>query len=309
MNKNSKIYITGHTGMVGKTLHDHLISQGYQNIITSNSQELDLRNQTSVKELFETNKPEYVFHIAAKVGGIMANIENPATFLYDNLMINSNVINSAYESNVKKLLFFGSSCIYPRECLQPMKEEYILTGPFEPTNEGYAISKIAGLKLCEYYNKQYKTDFLTIIPPNLYGENEKYDEKNSHVLISLLHKFHKAKIENQKEIILWGTGVARREFMHVKDAVRACEFFMQNISAKNIEDKFVNVGTGEDISIKELALLIAKKLNYEGEIKWDSSKPDGMPQKLMDVSKMKELGFEPEVKLEAGIDSFIKYLF
>lgn len=309
MDHNTKIFITGHTGMVGKTVLEYLISKGYKNLLTATSKELDLKNQLEVGNFFKSKKPEYVLHYAAKVGGIMANIESPATFLYDNLMINANIINSAFEHKVKKLLFLGSSCIYPRECPQPMKEEYMLTGPLEPTNEGYAISKIAGLKLCEYYNHQYKTDFITILPPNLYGDNEHYDEKHSHVLISLLHKIHAAKENSEKEITLWGTGSARREFIHVRDVARASEFFIQNISAEDMAGKFINVGTGVDISIKELAELIAKKLDFKGKLLWDRSKPDGMPQKLMDVSRMRAFKFEPKISLDEGIDLFIDYLF
>ncbi len=307
MNKDSKIYISGHNGMVGKTMLDLLKKEGYTNIITRDSKKLDLKDQKAVEEFFKSKKPEYVFHFAAKVGGIMANIENPATFLYDNLMISSNVIHSSHKFKVKKLINLGSSCIYPRECEQPMKEEYLLTGKLEPTNEGYALAKIIGLKLCETYNIQHKTDFISLMPCNLYGINERFDINHSHVLAALIMKFHKAKTENLPSVTLWGTGKAKREFLYVEDLSKAILHFATNYSSEDLNNEFINIGSGEDISIKDLAELIKKIVGYEGEVEWDSSKPDGMPRKLLDISKMKEYEFTPETSLEKGIKKTYKY--
>jgi GDP-L-fucose synthase len=307
MNKNSKIYISGHAGMVGKTLWQLLKEKGYKNLIGKKSSELDLRDAEETEKFFRTEKPEYVFHLAAKVGGIMDNIEHPADFLHDNLAISLNIINCAYEFGVKKLLNLGSSCVYPRNCKQPMKEEYLLSGGLEPTNEAYALAKISALKLCEYYNKQYGTDFTSLMPCNLYGINEKFDPKYSHVISGLILKFHNAKIKNDKNITLWGTGKARREFLYVEDFVKIALFFMEKFSVKDLNNSFINIGSGKDVSIKELAHVIADIVDYKGEIKWDLTKPDGMPEKLMDVKKMKKFWSPPLISLEKGIKLTYNY--
>jgi GDP-L-fucose synthase len=307
--KTSKILVTGSSGMVGKNMCELLESKGFENIIKVSSKEVDLRDQKATATFFEDQKPEYVFHFAAKVGGIMANINDPIGFCHDNLMISSNVIMSSYKAGVKKLINLGSSCIYPRLCPQPIKEEYMLTGEYEPTNEGYAIAKTAALKLCEYLNKQNNTCFLTIIPPNLYGEYERFDAVNSHVLISLVHKFHDAVESKAKNIELWGTGNPVREFLYVKDLTKAALYFMENVTVEQVGNMHTNVGTGEGISIQALAEMIAQKMNFKGEIKFDKTKPDGMPKKVMDISRLKKLGFVPETDLSSGLDRFIKYLF
>lgn len=301
MNKDVKIYVAGHTGMVGFATVKLFKEEGFNNIVTRTSKELDLKNETAVSEFFENEKPEIVVLAAAKVGGIQANINNPAVFLYDNLKIQNNVIHSAYSSGVKKLVFLGSSCIYPREAPQPMKEEYILTGKLEPTNEGYAIAKIAGIKLLESYKKQYGFDSISLMPCNLYGPNDSFDVVNSHVLSALVKKFTDAVNDKKKEIVLWGSGIARREFMHVDDCARAIFFMLRNYGG----DDFVNVGPGNDVSIKELAELIAGYTGFEGQILWDSSKPDGMLRKCMDVSRMQKLGFIPSISLESGVKQMI----
>ncbi|MFC1655704.1 GDP-L-fucose synthase family protein [Patescibacteria group bacterium] len=306
MQKDSKIYISGHTGMVGKTMYDFLQNNGYTNLVVRTSSELDLRNQKQVNEFFEKEKPEYVFHFAAKVGGIMANVNNPAEFFYDNVMITSNVIHGAYKSGVKKLLNLGSSCIYPAKCEQPMKEEHLMTGTLEPTNEGYALAKIIGLKLCETYNKQNETNFISLMPCNIYGVNEHFDLKNSHVLSALVKKFVDAKSAGQKSVTLWGAGVARREFMYSEDVAEACHYFMQNFDAKDLPS-FVNIGSGTDVSIKELAELISSAVGFEGDIEYDTSKPDGMLQKLLNVDKAKSLGWSSKVSLEEGVQKTINY--
>ncbi len=297
MKKESKIYIAGHTGMVGSTLLEELLSRGFNNIIFQNSLELDLRNQKDVLNYFSANRPDYAFLIAGKVGGIQANIEQPATFLYDNLMIASNVINAAKKFNAKKLLFLGSSCIYPRLAEQPMKEEYLLTGKLEPTNEGYAIGKIAGIKLCEYFNKEFNTNFISIIPPNLFGPGDNFSTEHSHVISALIKKFHLAKLETRNKVTIWGTGNARREFMLTEDLVDGLIFLMNNYN----ESVPINIGTSNDISIKELAKVIKAVVGYKGEIEWDKSKPDGMPQKLMDSTRIQNLGWKPEASFEEAI--------
>jgi GDP-L-fucose synthase len=271
-----------------------------------NSKELDLRNQKNVEEYFNINKPDYVFHLAAKVGGIAANIQSPAEFLYDNLMIEGNVIESSRKNSVEKLLFLGSSCIYPRECPQPMKEEYLLTGKLEPTNEGYALAKICGLKMCENYNKQYGTNFINLMPPNIYGINDHFDFKNSHVISSLITKFNDAKEKNQEVVEVWGTGISRREFLFVEDVADAMFYFMKNYSAKEI-GPFVNIGSGEDISIKGLAFLIKDITQYSGEIKFDETKPDGMPKKLLDSSKAAGFGWKAKTNLRTGLEKTINW--
>ena len=304
--ENKKILITGSNGMVGKALVKNLREKGCENLLLPDFEELDLRKQKDVENYFKINKPELVFHLAAKVGGIAANIASPAEFLYDNLIMGCNVMESAKNNSVEKLLFLGSSCIYPRECPQPMKEEYLLTGKLEPTNEGYALGKICGLKLCEYYNKQYGTNFISLMPPNMYGINDHFDSKNSHVVSALITKFCNAKENNLESVEVWGTGVARREFLFVEDAVDAMIYFMENISAKEI-GAFVNIGCGEDISIKELALLIKELVGYSGELKFDATKPDGMPKKLLDSSKAESLGWKAKTSFRDGLEKTIDW--
>lgn len=303
MELKSKIYIAGHTGMVGSSIIRTLKLRGYTNIIFRKSSELDLKNQTAVNNFFAQESPEYVFLAAAKVGGIGANIERPAEFLYDNLLINSNVIHAAYQYQVRKLLFLGSSCIYPRLSPQPMKEEYLLDGKLEPTNEGYALGKIIGIKLCEYYNKQYNTSFISAMPPNLYGENDNFHPKHSHVIAALIAKFHKAKVNQAIEVTIWGTGSARREFLYVDDAADACVFLMENYNSS----EHINIGSGKDISILELAELVASIVGYKGTILKDTTKPDGMPRKLMDSSKISGLGWVYKFDLSSGIRKTYEY--
>lgn len=306
MDKNAKIYIAGHAGMVGSSVVRFLKEKGYKNLILKSIEELDLRNQKLVDEFMAQERPEYVFLFAAKVGGIKANIEYPAEFLYDNLMIESNLINGSYKNGVKKLLYLGSSCIYPRVCRQPMKEEYLLSGKLEPTNEGYAIAKIAGLKLCTYYNKQYNTNFITLIPPNLYGPNDNFNPQTSHVISSLVRKFIEAKKVNSKSIELWGTGKARREFLFVDDLADAAIYFMEKYDAKGLPE-FINVGFGSDVTIRQLAELIKEKTGYAGKIAWNSSMPDGMPRKLLDSSRSRKLGWRPKTDLREGIAKTIEW--
>lgn len=302
MQKDSKIYIAGHRGMVGSALIRVLKKNGYTNIITKTSKELDLRKQEDVAHFFETEQPEYVFLAAAKVGGIHANNCYRAEFLYDNLMIEANIIHSAYKNNVTRLLFLGSSCIYPKMALQPLKEEYLLTGPLEPTNEPYAIAKIAGIKLCETYKSQYGCDFFSAMPTNLYGPNDNYDLENSHVLPALIRKFHTAKVNNDDSVQIWGTGSPKREFLHVDDLAEACIFLMLHPNPPALS----NIGCGEDISIKDLALTVKKVVGFEGELTFDTTKPDGTPRKLMDLSVLHELGWKHKIELEEGIGSVYK---
>jgi len=297
MDKNSKIYIAGHRGMVGSAILRKLQYEGFSNFILRTSKELDLRNQSAVKEFFSKEKPEYVFLAAAKVGGINANNTYRAEFLYENLMIQNNVIHSAYENKVKKLMFLGSSCIYPKLAQQPLKEEYLLTGLLEQTNEPYAIAKITGIKMCDAYRTQYGCNFISVMPTNLYGQNDNYDLNNSHVLPALIKKMHTAKIENKNFVEVWGTGKPLREFMHVDDLADASFFLMNNWN----ETGFMNVGVGEDISIKDLALIIKKIVDYKGELQFDTTKPDGTPRKLMDVSKLHKMGWKHKINLEQGI--------
>lgn len=297
MQKEDKIYIAGHKGMVGGAINRCLTKQGYINILFRTSKELDLRIQQAVQQFFEEEKPAYVFLAAAKVGGIMANNTYRAEFLYDNLMIETNIIHAAYTSGVKKLMFLGSSCIYPKMAPQPLKEDYLLTGPLEGTNEPYAIAKIAGIKLCEAYRDQYGCNFISAMPTNLYGIGDNYHPKNSHVLPALIRKFHEAKENNTSSVTVWGSGNPMREFLYADDLAEACVFLMKNYNEK----QFVNIGTGEDLTIKELALMIKSIIGFEGEIIFDSSKPDGTPRKLMDVSKLSELGWKYHTSLEAGI--------
>lgn len=299
MKKDSKIYVAGHRGMVGSAIIRKLKDEGFTNIISRTSKELDLRNQEAVNTFFESEKPDYIILAAAKVGGIHANNVYRAEFLYDNLMIEANVINAAYMSKVDKLLFLGSSCIYPKLASQPLKEEYLLTGELEQTNEPYAIAKIAGIKLCESYRDQYGCNFISAMPTNLYGPNDNYDLNNSHVLPALLRKFHTAKIEGVKEVEVWGTGSPKREFLHVDDLAEACFFLLENYNEKEL----VNIGCGEDISIKDLALTIKKVVGFEGELKFDTSKPDGTPRKLLSMDKLHQLGWKHKIELEEGIKS------
>jgi GDP-L-fucose synthase len=297
MNKNDKIYIAGHRGMVGSAILKKLQSEGLVNFSLKTSSELDLRNQTDVNSFFEKEKPGYVFMAAAKVGGILANNTYRAEFLYDNIMIQSNIIDAAYKNNVKKLLFLGSSCIYPKLAPQPLKENYLLSGELEPTNEPYAIAKIAGIKMCDAYRAQYGCNFISVMPTNLYGSNDNYDLKNSHVLPALIRKFHEAKIKNEPEVIIWGTGKPRREFLHSDDLADACFFLMKEYD----QPGFVNIGSGKDIEINELAILIKNIIGYTGNIKHDLTKPDGTPQKLLDVTKLKMMGWVAKISLEEGI--------
>jgi GDP-L-fucose synthase len=297
MKKESKIYISGHTGMVGSAILRALQKEGYNNIIFRTSKELDLRNQKDTEEFFEKEKPEYVFLASAKVGGILANNIYPADFMYDNIMIEMNVINSAYKNNVSKLLFLGSSCIYPKLASQPISEDSLLTGSLEPTNEAYALAKISGLKYCEYLNRQYKTNFITAMPTNLYGINDNYHPENSHVLPALIRKFHEAKQANAEKVVVWGTGNPKREFMFVDDLADACIYLMHNYEG----DTTVNLGTGKDVTIKELALLISKIVDFKGTIEFDTSKPDGTPRKLLNVEKLASLGWKYKTELEEGV--------
>ena len=305
MEKDSKIYIAGHRGMVGSAIHRRLKKEGYEDFVFRTSDELDLRNQQAVADFFAKEKPCYVFLAAAKVGGILANNTYRAEFLYDNIMIQSNVIENSYRQGIKKLLFLGSSCIYPRLAPQPLKEEYFLTGLFEHTNEPYAIAKIAGIKMCDAYRNQYGCNFISVMPTNLYGPNDNYDLKNSHVLPALIRKFHEAKINDQPEVIVWGSGSPRREFLHADDMADACMFLMKNYS----EEGLINIGVGEDLSIKELAEMIKEITGYKGKIIFDVSKPDGTPRKLMDVTKLSTLGWKASIGLKEGIASVYKEKF
>ncbi len=297
MEKSSKIYVAGHRGMVGSALLRKLKAEGYQNFVLRTSKELDLKNQEAVQEFFRTEKPEYVFLAAAKVGGILANNVYRGEFLYDNLMIQNNVIHASYQFGVKKLMFLGSSCIYPKMAPQPLKEDYLLTGPLEPTNEPYAIAKIAGIKLCDAYRHQYGCNFISVMPTNLYGPNDNYDLQSSHVLPALIRKIHEAKLNGDASVVLWGTGKPRREFLHADDLADACYYLMENYDQEGL----VNVGTGEDIEIGELALMIREVVGYTGSIEHDLSKPDGTPRKLMDVSKLHSFGWKHKINLREGL--------
>lgn len=297
MDINSKVYIAGHRGMVGSAIKRRLEAAGFTNFVTRTSAQLDLRNQQAVADFFAAEKPDYVFLAAAKVGGIHANNTFRGEFLYDNLMIQNNVIHQSYLSGVKKLLFLGSSCIYPKLAPQPLKEEYLLTGELEPTNEPYAIAKIAGIKLCDAYRSQYGCNFISVMPTNLYGPNDNYDLNNSHVLPALIRKFHEAKLANAPAVTMWGTGTPRREFLHADDLADACYYLMEQYN----EPGLVNIGVGDDIPIKDLALLIKKVVGYEGEIEHDLTKPDGTPRKLMDVSKLHAMGWKHKIGLEEGL--------
>ena len=307
---NKKIYIAGHNGMVGSAIHRQLEKLGYNNLLLRSFNELDLRKQTEVEKFFLKEKPEYVIIAAAKVGGILANNTYRAEFLYDNLMIQNNLIHSSYLVNVEKLIFLGSSCIYPKLAPQPLKEEYLLSGYLEYTNEPYAVAKIAGIKMCENYYKQYGSDFFSVMPTNLYGINDNFDLKTSHVLPALIRKFHEAKTDKKKKVILWGTGKPLREFLYVDDLAEAVVYLMEKINANNIYEKGIthlNIGTGKDLSISELASLISEVIGFKGEIEYDASKPDGTPRKLLDVSRINELGWKYKTELREGIELTYKW--
>lgn len=297
MNKNAKIYVAGHRGLVGSAIHRSLIRQGFDNLIARSRSELDLLKTDQVNDFFKKNKPEYVFLAAAKVGGILANKQYKADFIYQNLQVQNNVIEAAHQNGVKKLVFLGSSCIYPRDSQQPIKEEYLLAGPLEETNDAYAIAKIAGIKMCQSYWEQHGDQFISVMPTNLYGFNDNFNLQTAHVLPAMLRKFHEAKKNNQPTVTLWGTGTAKREFLFVDDMADACVYLMNNYAQPEI----INIGTGEDVSIKELAQLIQKIVGYQGEIQWDNSKPDGTPRKLLDVTRLHQAGWQHQIPLEDGI--------
>lgn len=309
MEQNAKIYVAGHAGLVGSALIKQLQKSGHTNILTKTFHELDLRRQQNVENFFALERPDYVFLAAAKVGGIHANNTYKAEFIYDNLMIATNIIHAAYKHNVKKLLNFGSSCIYPKLAPQPLKEASLLTGPLEPTNEPYAIAKIAAIKLCQYYNEQYNTNFISVMPTNLYGPNDNFDLENAHVLPTLIRKFHTAKTQKQKSVTLWGTGAPYREFLYVDDLAQAVVFLMQNYGYKEI-GPLINIGTGQDITIKQLAQQIQKTVGFSGKITFDTTKPDGTPRKLLDITKIHKLGWQAGVSLTQGIKKTYQwYLF
>jgi GDP-L-fucose synthase len=297
MEQKSRIYVAGHRGLVGSAIYRELQRQGFANVFGRTRAELDLLDAEAVATFFDHERPEYVFLAAARVGGIKANDEHPATFLYENLQIQNNVIHSAYKFGAKKLLFLGSSCIYPRLAPQPMREEHLLTGPLEKTNEWYAIAKIAGLKMCQAYRRQYGCDFISTMPTNMYGPNDNFDLESSHVIPALIRKFHEAKTSGASEVVCWGSGTPRREFLYSDDLARACVFLMQKYS----EEQFVNVGTGVDVTIKELAELVGKVTGFQGKIRWDTTQPDGTPRKLLEISRLRDLGWSPQVALPDGL--------
>ena len=299
MNKQARIFVAGHRGMVGSALVRRLGAEGYQNVITRSRKELDLTDQAAVNRFFESEKIDVVLLAAARVGGILANATRPGEFIYENLVIETNVIHAAYRARVERLVFFGSSCIYPKQCPQPIREEYLLTSPLEPTNDAYAIAKIAGLKLCEAYNREYNTQYVALMPTNLYGPNDNYDLKSSHVLPALLRKAHEAKLNGDATLTVWGSGTPRREFLHVDDLAAATLFVLEH----NVTEGLFNVGVGEDLSIRELAQCICKVVGFEGELVFDASKPDGTPRKLLDVSRLTQMGWQATIGLEDGIAS------
>ncbi len=297
MNHDAKIYVAGHRGLVGSAIVRCLHKEGYSNLLTATSNELDLREQAEVRGFFSGEKPDYVFLAAARVGGILANSGYPADFIYQNLMIEVNVIESARQAGVEKLVFLGSSCIYPRLAPQPLKEEYLLTGSLEPSNEWYAVAKIAGIKLCQAYQRQYGCQFISVMPTNLYGPQDNFDSERSHVIPAMIRKFHQAKVDGEPEVIIWGTGTPRREFLHVDDCAEACVFLMNGYSGKEI----VNIGVGKDISIAELADRVRRIVGYEGKLVFDTGKPDGTPRKLLDTSRLNTLGWQAKITLEDGV--------
>lgn len=297
MDKNARIYVAGHRGMVGSALVRELQAHGYDNLVTRTHAELDLTNQSAVERFFDEAKVDVVLLAAARVGGIFANASQPASFIYENLAIETNVIHAAYQAGVQRLVFFGSSCIYPKACPQPIREEYLLTSALEPTNDAYAIAKIAGLKLCESYNRQYGTQYVAVMPTNLYGPNDNYDLKSSHVLPALIRKAHEAKLNGDAALTVWGTGTPRREFLHVDDLAAATRFILE----RDVTEGLYNVGVGVDLSIRELAECIARIVGYRGQLVFDTSKPDGTPQKLLDVSRLREMGWQAQIGLEDGI--------
>lgn len=298
MEKSAKIYIAGHRGMVGSAIYRKLQKEGFENLVTKTSEELDLRSQQAVADFFAQERPEHVFLAAAKVGGIVANNTYRADFLYENLAIQNNVIHQSYLTGVKKLMFLGSSCIYPKLASQPLKEDYLLTGLLEHTNEPYAIAKIAGIKMCDAYRDQYGCNFVSVMPTNLYGYNDNYHPQNSHVLPALIRKIHEAKVNDEKQVTVWGSGTPLREFLFADDLADACYFLMQNYNEPNL----INIGTGHDLTIKDLALLIKDVLGFEGELVFDTTKPDGTPRKLMDVTKLHNLGWKHKIELKEGIE-------
>ena len=303
MNKDSKIYVAGHRGLVGSAIVRELQKKGYTNIIGKTHKELDLMDSIAVEKFFKEEKPEYVFLAAAKVGGIYANSTYPADFIYQNLQIQNNVIGNAYKYGVKKLMFLGSSCIYPKMCPQPIKEEYLLSGYLEETNEAYALAKISGLKMCQYFNKQYGTNFISVMPTNLYGPYDNFHPENSHVMPALIRRFHEAKVNNTKEVVVWGSGTPLREFLYSEDMADACIHLMENYEGND----FFNIGTGKEITIRGLAELIKEVVGYEGEIVWDSTKPDGTPRKLLDVSRLEKAGWKYKMELKDGIREAYKW--
>lgn len=303
MNKDSKIYVAGHRGLVGSAIVRELKKKGYTNIIGKTHKELDLMDSLAVENFFKEEKPEYVFLAAAKVGGIYANSTYPADFIYENLQIQNNVIGNAYKYGVKKLMFLGSSCIYPKMCPQPIKEEYLLSGYLEETNEAYALAKISGLKMCQYFNKQYGTNFISVMPTNLYGPYDNFHPENSHVMPALIRRFHEAKVNGAKEVVVWGSGTPLREFLYSEDMADACIYLMENYEGND----FFNIGTGKEISIKGLAELIKEVVGYEGEIVWDSSKPDGTPRKLLDISRLENQGWKYKMELKDGVKEAYKW--
>jgi GDP-L-fucose synthase len=301
--RDARIYVAGHAGLVGSAIVRRLHAGGFTNVLTAPRAELDLRDQTAVDRWFGANRPEFVFLVAGTVGGILANSTRPAEFIYDNLMIHATVVHAAYREGVTKLLYLGSSCIYPRECPQPMKEEYLLTGPLEPTNEPYAVAKIAGIKLCQAYRRQYGCDFISAMPTNLYGPGDNFDLSSSHVLPALIRKFHDAKAEAREDVLIWGTGAPRREFLHVDDLADACLFIMERYDG----DIHLNVGTGEDLSVRELAELVRDIVYPEARLTFDASKPDGTPRKLLDVSRLHALGWRHRIELREGIEATYRW--
>lgn len=303
MHTNDKIYIAGHNGLVGSAIVRGLRQQGYKNLILKTRKELDLTDENAVKIFFRTERPDYVFLAAAKCGGIKDNIDHPVQFLEDNIKIQNNIIHYAHTVNVKKLMFLGSACIYPKDCPQPIKEEYLLSGYLEPTNETYSLAKIAGIKLCQAYRKQYGCNFISVQPSNVYGPRDNYDPESSHVIAGLIHRFHDAKIKNQKEVVCWGSGSARREFIFVEDLADALIFLMKSYN----DNEIINVGVGKDISIKELVAHIVDVIEYKGKISWDLNKPEGMKQRLLDTTKLRELGWQPKTSLDEGLRLAYEY--